>query len=183
MRAGIVHADQPEAAPDEELKVFQDKTYREFRYEASRFRLATLSDGTTRISLSGGSRETTPGHPDLPLVAERVELPAGTRLAAVRLLEADTAPLAGGVRVPSAERPRRDLDGLDRTAPDPEIFGSAGFVPGRLRGRRADVVFLGTAGLGTREEEYRDAYWRGGPVLTSALAVGLLLRIDQGAGR
>jgi L-ascorbate metabolism protein UlaG (beta-lactamase superfamily) len=40
------------------------------------------------------------------------------------------------------------------------VQGSAGFVPGRLRGRRADVVFLGTAGLGTREEDYRDAYWR-----------------------
>jgi len=40
------------------------------------------------------------------------------------------------------------------------VQGSAGFVPGRLRGRRADVVFLGTAGLGTREPEYRDAYWR-----------------------
>jgi L-ascorbate metabolism protein UlaG (beta-lactamase superfamily) len=40
------------------------------------------------------------------------------------------------------------------------VQGSAGFVPGRLRGRHADVVFLGTAGLGTREDEYRDAYWR-----------------------
>jgi len=40
------------------------------------------------------------------------------------------------------------------------VQGSAGFVPGRLRGRHADVVFLGTAGLGTREEAYRDAYWR-----------------------
>lgn len=40
------------------------------------------------------------------------------------------------------------------------VQGSAGFVPGRLRGRRADVVFLGTAGLGTKDEEYRNAYWR-----------------------
>ena len=40
------------------------------------------------------------------------------------------------------------------------VQGSAGFVPGRLRGRHADVVFLGTAGLGTREQDYRDAYWR-----------------------
>jgi len=40
------------------------------------------------------------------------------------------------------------------------VQGSAGFVPGRLRGRRADVVFLAAAGLGTREEDYRDAYWR-----------------------
>lgn len=40
------------------------------------------------------------------------------------------------------------------------VQGSAGFVPARLRGRHADVVFLGTAGLGTREEAYRDGYWR-----------------------
>lgn len=40
------------------------------------------------------------------------------------------------------------------------VQGSAGFVPGRLQGRHADVVFLGTAGLGTREDAYRDAYWR-----------------------
>ena len=40
------------------------------------------------------------------------------------------------------------------------VQGSAGFVPGRLRGRHADVVFLGTAGLGTRDQDYRDAYWR-----------------------
>jgi L-ascorbate metabolism protein UlaG (beta-lactamase superfamily) len=40
------------------------------------------------------------------------------------------------------------------------VQGSAGFVPGRLRGRHADVVFLGTAGLGTRDEEYRETYWR-----------------------
>jgi L-ascorbate metabolism protein UlaG (beta-lactamase superfamily) len=40
------------------------------------------------------------------------------------------------------------------------VQGSAGFVPGRLRGRRADVVFLGTGGLGTRDSDYCDAYWR-----------------------
>ncbi len=127
---------------------------REFRYEASRFRLATLSDGTTRITLSGATRDYTPGHPDLPLVAERVELPPGTRLAGVRLLETSTAPLADGVRVPSAERPRQNLDGLDRTAPDPEIFGSAGFVPaepvrvgaqGFQRGRTVAYVIVAPA--------------------------------------
>jgi L-ascorbate metabolism protein UlaG (beta-lactamase superfamily) len=40
------------------------------------------------------------------------------------------------------------------------VQASAGFVPGRLRGRRADVVFLGTAGLSTREAAYREDYWR-----------------------
>ena len=41
------------------------------------------------------------------------------------------------------------------------IVGSAGYVEGALKGLRADVVFLGTGGLGTQTEEYRQAYWRG----------------------
>lgn len=40
------------------------------------------------------------------------------------------------------------------------VNGSAGFVPGALRGRDAEVVFLGITGLGTRDDEYRDGYWR-----------------------
>ena len=39
------------------------------------------------------------------------------------------------------------------------VQGSAGFVPGGLPGRRADVVYLGIGGLGTRDAAYRDAYW------------------------
>jgi len=102
---------------------------REFRYEAARFHLAGLADGTTRVAMRGAARDDTPGQADLPLVGERVELPVGLRLAEVRLVGIETARLAGGVRVPSTERPRQDLDGCDRTAPDPAVFGSAGFVP------------------------------------------------------
>ncbi len=40
------------------------------------------------------------------------------------------------------------------------VQGSAGFVPGALRGIAAEVVFLGITGLGSREDEYRDSYWR-----------------------
>jgi L-ascorbate metabolism protein UlaG (beta-lactamase superfamily) len=40
------------------------------------------------------------------------------------------------------------------------VQGSAGFRPGALRGRDAEVVFLGITGLGGREDEYRDSYWR-----------------------
>jgi L-ascorbate metabolism protein UlaG (beta-lactamase superfamily) len=39
------------------------------------------------------------------------------------------------------------------------VQGSAGFVEGRLRGRRAEVVFLGIGGLGTQDEAYRRRYW------------------------
>ena len=40
------------------------------------------------------------------------------------------------------------------------VQASAGFAEGVLRGQRADVVFLGVAGLGAQDQMYRDAYWR-----------------------
>jgi L-ascorbate metabolism protein UlaG (beta-lactamase superfamily) len=39
------------------------------------------------------------------------------------------------------------------------VQGSAGWEPGALAGRRADVVLLGVAGLGSRDEAYREGYW------------------------
>jgi L-ascorbate metabolism protein UlaG (beta-lactamase superfamily) len=40
------------------------------------------------------------------------------------------------------------------------VQGSAGFEPGALRDVRADLVLLGIGGLGTRDRDYREAYWR-----------------------
>jgi L-ascorbate metabolism protein UlaG (beta-lactamase superfamily) len=40
------------------------------------------------------------------------------------------------------------------------IVGSAGYVEGSLEGVDADVVFLGTGGLGSQSEAYRESYWR-----------------------
>ncbi len=40
------------------------------------------------------------------------------------------------------------------------VQGSAGFVPGALQGRSADVVYLGTGGLSTRDAAYQAAYWQ-----------------------
>jgi L-ascorbate metabolism protein UlaG (beta-lactamase superfamily) len=40
------------------------------------------------------------------------------------------------------------------------VQGSAGFVPGGLSGRRAEVIFLGVGGMGSRTAEYHEAYWR-----------------------
>ena len=39
------------------------------------------------------------------------------------------------------------------------VQGSAGFVPGALAGRRADVVFLGVGTLGKKSDAYRASYW------------------------
>lgn len=40
------------------------------------------------------------------------------------------------------------------------VVGSAGYREGDLEGWSADVVFLGTGGLGSQTEAYREAYWR-----------------------
>ncbi len=39
------------------------------------------------------------------------------------------------------------------------VQGSAGFVPGALAGRRADVAYLGIGQLGVQDEEYIRTYW------------------------
>jgi L-ascorbate metabolism protein UlaG (beta-lactamase superfamily) len=39
------------------------------------------------------------------------------------------------------------------------IQGSAGYVPGALAGRRADVVYLGVGQLGLQSDEYLRTYW------------------------
>ena len=40
------------------------------------------------------------------------------------------------------------------------IQGSTGFVAGGLKGRKADVVYLGIAGLETRDASYKEAFWQ-----------------------
>lgn len=107
-------------------------TEREFRYGPDRFDLTRNADGTTQVGMRSATREYTAGRPDLPLVGERVELPPGQRLAAVELVGLETAPLAQGVRLPSAMLMRPGVDSLERSAPDPAIFGRAGFVPEQL---------------------------------------------------
>ncbi len=40
------------------------------------------------------------------------------------------------------------------------VQSSAGFIEGALAGRHADVVYLGVGLLGSKDEAYREAYWR-----------------------
>jgi L-ascorbate metabolism protein UlaG (beta-lactamase superfamily) len=40
------------------------------------------------------------------------------------------------------------------------VTGSAGFVPGALKGVKAEVVLLGIGSLGQRSDGYRQDYWR-----------------------
>ncbi|MDB4989664.1 MAG: fold metallo-hydrolase [Myxococcaceae bacterium] len=40
------------------------------------------------------------------------------------------------------------------------VHASAGFVPGKLAARRAEVVYLGVGNLGKQSHAYRETYWR-----------------------
>lgn len=40
------------------------------------------------------------------------------------------------------------------------VNASAGFIPGAMKDRSADVVFLGTGQLGKKPDDYKQAYWR-----------------------
>jgi L-ascorbate metabolism protein UlaG (beta-lactamase superfamily) len=40
------------------------------------------------------------------------------------------------------------------------VVGSAGYLEGALEDFVADTVFLGTGGLGSQSDDYREAYWR-----------------------
>jgi L-ascorbate metabolism protein UlaG (beta-lactamase superfamily) len=40
------------------------------------------------------------------------------------------------------------------------IVGSAGYIPGQLKDMTADVIFLGTGGIGSQTASYREQYWQ-----------------------
>ncbi len=105
---------------------------REFHYGPERFQLGRNADGTTQVEMRAVARDYTPGHPDLPQVGEPIELPVGTRLAGVEVLGLETASLARGVRLPSAQILRHGTEPVERSTPDPALFGRAGFVPDEL---------------------------------------------------
>jgi L-ascorbate metabolism protein UlaG (beta-lactamase superfamily) len=51
------------------------------------------------------------------------------------------------------------------------VQGSAGFVPGRLEGHRADIVYLGIGQLGRQTDEFRHRYWEETVTATGARTV------------
>jgi hypothetical protein len=89
----------------------------------------TQRDGFTLVSVRGGSPETQPGRPDLPVTSERVVLPPGTRVTGVEVVDLASEPLAGAVRIPPAFRIRPEVAPSERTEPDPVVYGAAGFQP------------------------------------------------------
>jgi len=122
---------------------------REFRYDESRIRLTRNADGTTQVSLASGMRDFTPGHADLPLAAERVDLPPGTRVAKLEVVDVETAALAAQAHVPSAVVAKPGLGPIVRTAPDPMVFARDAWQPEQLASvgaqgdqRGANVAYL-----------------------------------------
>ncbi len=101
---------------------------RTFRYSAASIHVRA-HDGVVDLALPGAMREFRPGHPDLPLASETVELPAGFKVGSVRITDLRTVPLAGGVRVPSAMVVKPGLGAIERTAPAAAWFQHAGFQP------------------------------------------------------
>jgi len=101
---------------------------REFQYDARRFSL--VQKGVeTQVEMTGAAPEIIPGHPDLPMLSEMVELPAGERVVSVEVVSLATAVLSPVARVPTAARAKPGLGPIERTEPDPAIYGRAGFPP------------------------------------------------------
>lgn len=121
---------------------------REFRYDSGRVSV-THRDGYAHVDARGSLREFRPGRPDLPWIAERIDLPAGTRAASVEVIELETDVLARGARVAPSAVVSPGLGPVELTTPDARYFMAATPQPeelvgvgeqGGLRGR--NVAYL-----------------------------------------
>ena len=102
----------------------------------------------------------TPGEP-VSLGAFDVTLIVGDHCPPDRFPGSITAPVVPPVKA-SAYRCGESWSTLIHHRPSDRrllIVGSAGFVPGALHGRRADVVYLGIGQLGLQPERYLVDYW------------------------
>lgn len=128
---------------------------------------AKLVGGTSAAQLGRGAGlpdnqlvVVTPGEP-MSLGAFDVTLVVGNHCPPDRFPGTITAPPVPPVRA-SAYRCGEAWSTLIHHRPTDRhllVVGSAGFVPGALRGRRADVVYLGVGQLGLQPESYIRAYW------------------------
>src|SRR5262245_15720633 len=121
---------------------------REVKIDPSRVSV-TIEKGVANVEARGGTRDFSPGKPDLPWIAERIDLPEGMRLTRVEVLAAETEPLADGVRVLPALSSRPGAAPGDRSLEDAAVFTSPVFQPevlalpgaqGSLRGRNVAYV-------------------------------------------
>ncbi len=124
---------------------------RDLKPGAARVSLAS-SNGFTLVEAQGGTHEYSAGRPDLPWIAERVDLPAGMRVTGVEVLSMTSELLRDGVRIPAALSARPGAVDGERSVADARFFASPSFQPeqlvavgtqGSLRGR--NVAFLRVA--------------------------------------
>lgn len=101
---------------------------REFRYDASRVQLVQR-DGYTLVEAKGGMPEFRVGRPDLPWLAERVDLAPGTKITGIELVDVQTAPLGVVRTMASAEVTHPGLGETERTRPDARFYGSSKAQP------------------------------------------------------
>jgi L-ascorbate metabolism protein UlaG (beta-lactamase superfamily) len=128
---------------------------------------ATLVGGASAAHLGRGAGLpddrivfVTPGEP-VSLGPFDVTLILGDHCPPDRFPGVITAPVVPPVRA-SAYRCGESWSTLIQHRPSDRrvlIVGSAGFVPGALRGQRADVVYLGVGQLGLQSQQYLVDYW------------------------
>jgi len=126
---------------------------RQVRIDPARVSVS-ITNGVASVEARGGTREYTPGRPDLPWISERVDLPAGMKLTRVEVLGADTQPMADGVRVLPAFSSRTGAVPGERSLADQAVFASPSFQPevlalpgiqGSLRGRNVAYLRIATS--------------------------------------
>jgi hypothetical protein len=124
---------------------------RTFGYDNGRVRVVQR-EGYTHVDLAGAALETRAGRPELPWVAERVDLPPGMRVTAVEVTGIRTRTIATGALLAPALVPTAGLGPEERSRPDARYFSAAAAQPeqvvalgmqGGLRGR--SVAYLQVA--------------------------------------
>lgn len=128
----------------------------------------TQRGGFSVVDVKGGMREFAPGRPDLPWLSERIDIPVGTRVISVDVVDLVTAPLAEGVRLQPSISPQPGLGPVVRSQAQDAYFTGNAFQPERL-------VELGAQG-GMRGRSV--AFVRWAPVRWSP-AAGRLERITS----
>lgn len=111
---------------------------RDLKLDPARVTLAS-SNGFTLVEAQGGTHEYSAGRPDLPWIAERIDLPAGMKVTGVEVVAVTTELLRDGVRIPAALSARPGAMVGERSAPDQRFFAAGTFQPEQL-------VALGTQG-------------------------------------
>jgi len=101
---------------------------REFRYEAGRFRVAAEGARTT-VAMAGAEPEFTAGQPDLPWLAEPIDLPPRARISRVQVLALETGLLVERAELVTAQKVKPGLEPIERTAADASTYSARGFLP------------------------------------------------------